>query len=311
MDFRRLKYFVTVAEELNIGRAAQRLHISQPPLTRQIHLLEEDMGVELFVRSSRGVELTQAGELFLEDARNIQTILAQAHEKAQKAAAGKLGRLDIGIFGTGIFSSIPKILRIFSESHPEVRLVLHNMNKDEQVDALLQKRIALGFNRFMKPHPEIVSRFIIREQMLLAVPDNHPLSQHSAVSFMELANYPLVLFPSGGRPNFVDRLLGLCAKRDFTPEILQIVDDPVLGMAHVAGGMGITLVPQSVSALKAPGVVYIPFNDEPSAHADLSCMFRRGDPSSVLKEFLASIQTFRQRESARQEIVPPEQGAAP
>ena len=87
MDFRRLKYFVTVAEELNIGRAAQRLHISQPPLTRQIHLLEEDMGVELFVRSSRGVELTQAGELFLEDARNIQTILAQAHEKAQKAAA--------------------------------------------------------------------------------------------------------------------------------------------------------------------------------------------------------------------------------
>lgn len=298
MDFRRLKYFVTVAEELNIGRAAQRLQISQPTLTRQIQLLEEDLGAALFVRLSRGVELTQAGELFVEDARNIQTILTQAHEKVQKAAVGKLGRLDIGVFGTGIFSAIPRILRIFSESHPDVQLMLHNMNKQEQIDALLQKRITLGFNRFMKPHPGIVSRFIIKEQLYLSVPDNHPLHQYSSVSFMELANYPLVLFPTGGRPNFVDRVLGLCARHDFTPEILQIVDDPVLGMAHVAGGMGITLVPDSVIALKPPGVVYIPFHDEPAAHVDLSCMFRRGDQSPVLKEFLAAIQTFRQQESA-------------
>lgn len=302
MDFRRLQYFITTAEERNIGRAAQRLHISQPPLTRQIRMLEEEIGAELFVRSARGVELTQAGEMFLEDARNILSFVAQSRDKAQKAAKGQLGRLDVATFGTGIYTTIPRILRIFTEQHPDVRVVLHTMTKSEQIDALLQKRIHIGFNRFLARHEELENRFIIKEQLYVAVQDQHPLYGQESVSIMELSRYPLILFPATGRPNFVDRIIELCAKRGFAPEISQIVEDPVIGLVLISSGVdnsqALALAPASIISLKPPGVNYLPIRDEPNAYIDLSCTYHRNDSSPVLREFLKAIQTFRLRESA-------------
>lgn len=301
MDFRRLQYFITVAEEGNIGRAAQRLHISQPPLTRQIRLLEEELNAELFVRTARGVELTQAGDMFLEDARNILTIMAQSRDKAQRAAQGSLGQLNIASFGTGIYSTIPKILRIFSESHPDVRIKVHIMGKAEQTEALLQKRIHIGFNRFLAQHEELENRFILREQLYLAVHDKNPLYQQESASFTELSRYPLILFPATGRPNFVDRILELCHKRHFTPDIVQIVDDPIVGLSLVSAGIGIALAPASIISLVPPAVRYIPFHDEPRAGIDFSCIYRRDDSSPVLHEFLKAIQSFRLQESLKSE----------
>ena len=158
MDFRHLKYFITVAEELNIGRAAARLHISQPPLTRQIQQLEEQLGVQLFVRTPKGVELTQAGALFLDEARNISTLLELAIERTKRAGQGKLGRLDIGIFGTSVLGAIPQILQRFRDEHPDVRVVLHTMSKHEQLAALRQRRITIGFNRMLTPQPDICTK---------------------------------------------------------------------------------------------------------------------------------------------------------
>ncbi len=140
MDLRHLRYFVAVAEEKNIGRAAVRLHISQPPLTRQIQQLEEDLGVQLFNRTPRGMELTPAGELLLDEARNIRSVVEQATERTQRAGQGKLGRLDIAVFGSGILDAIPKLLLTFSRAFPDVKVVLHNMNKEAQIQALRQKR---------------------------------------------------------------------------------------------------------------------------------------------------------------------------
>jgi DNA-binding transcriptional LysR family regulator len=293
MDLRQLKYFIAVAEELNIGRAALRLHISQPPLTRQIHQLEEDLGVQLFIRTPRGVELTQAGEMFLDEARNIRSLVDRALERTRRAGQGKLGRLDIGIFGTGIFDAIPRMLQLFRESHPDVRVVLNTMGKDEQIEALRQKRIMVAFNRIITPPPDLQTELIIRERLFLAVNETHPLSQQASVSFMELAKHPLVLFPTGARPNFVDRVIELCRHKGFDPDISQVVGDAVTGVALVAGGFGLTLVPRSATTLSLPGVVFRPFDDLDSATVDLSCIYRKDDESAVLHAFLASIRKFR------------------
>lgn len=160
MEFRQLKYFIAVAEELNIGRAATRLHISQPPLTRQMQQLEEELGAQLFVRTPRGVELTQAGELLLRDALTIRSLVQLAAERANQAGRGKLGKMDIGIFGTGILDLIPKILHAFRANHPDVQIVLHTMTKKEQIEALRQRRIAVGFNRMLAPLPDIASELV-------------------------------------------------------------------------------------------------------------------------------------------------------
>jgi len=153
MELRHLKNFIAVAEELSIGRAALRLHISQPPLTRQIQQLEADVGAQLLLRTPRGVELTDAGRAFVAEARNILALAEQATERAHKIGLGELGRIDVGIFGSGIFGIIPKMLLAYRQSYPGVNIVLHSMNKGEQVAALRQHRLNVGFNRLLQDAP--------------------------------------------------------------------------------------------------------------------------------------------------------------
>lgn len=129
MELRHLRYFIAVAEERNIGRAAARLHISQPPLTRQIQQLEEQLGVQLFNRTPRGMELTPAGELLLDEAKNINAVIEQATERTQRAGQGKFGRLDVAIFGSAILDTIPRLLADFRGAYPDVKVVLHSMHK--------------------------------------------------------------------------------------------------------------------------------------------------------------------------------------
>lgn len=296
MDLRHLKYFLAVAEELNLNRAAARLHISQPPLTRQIRALEEELGVDLFVRTAKGVELTQAGEMFRDDAANIRMLLEAAIDRVQRAGEGKLGRIDIAIFGSAIYDIIPHVLQEFQARRPGVRIVLHTMNKSEQVEALRQRRITAGFNRMTTPEPDIGSELVATERLILVVPEQHPLSRLDAVPFHELGNFPLVLFPNVGRPNFIDRVLDLCKQQGFTPEVAQEVGDPVTGIALVARGFGITLVPESaLTPLRFEGTVSRPLADAPQAVVDLSCLYRASDQSPLLKAFLEVVRAYRAR----------------
>ncbi|HJV24525.1 MAG TPA: LysR substrate-binding domain-containing protein [Aromatoleum sp.] len=294
MDLRHLRYFIAVAEEENIGRAAARLHISQPPLTRQIQQLEEELGVKLFNRTPKGMELTQAGELFLEEARNIRSVVEQATERTQRAGQGKLGRLDIAIFGSGILGTIPRLLLAFRNDYPEVKIVLHTMTKAEQIEALRQRRITVGFNRMLAPLPDLATELVATEPLLLAVNENHPLAQEESVPFRALADHPMVLFPTGARPNFVDKVMRLCEEAGFVPNVSQEVGDAVTGVALVAGGFGICLVPESVTALTLPGVVFRPLHDSPAnSRIDLSCLYRSDDQSPILAAFLDCVRSFR------------------
>lgn len=298
MDLRHLKYFITVAEEQNIGRAAARLFISQPPLSRQIKQLEQELGITLFERTPRGVELTQAGELFLKEARNILALVEQATEHAQQADQGKLGRLDIAIFGSAVLDTIPKVIKQFRAKYPNVKIVLHTMNKGEQLEALRQRRITVGFNRLLAPLPDIHSEQVSTEKLLAGIHEDDPLAQQDTIEFRALQNVPLILFPSGTRPNFIDKVIALCHDFGFTPNITQEVGDAVTGIALVASGFGVCLVPESTVNLKIPGVVYRPFADlPPSADIDLSCIFRADDNSPLLDAFLTTVREFRSHDT--------------
>lgn len=294
MDLRQLKYFIAVAQELNIGRAATSLNISQPPLTRQIQQLEEEIGVQLFIRTPKGVELTQAGEMLLNDAVNIRSLVEQAIERTQRAGQGKFGRLDVGVFGSGILQAIPRLLMSFSTAYPGVNIVLHAMGKTEQIEALRQRRITVGFNRMLTPLSDITSEVVITESLVVAVNSQHPLAKEQSIALKDLAGQPLVLFPNSGRPNFIDKVMELCQREGFVPEVAQEVGDAVTSIALVASGFGHCLVPESATAFKLPGVVYVPLKNAPHAIVDLSCMYRKDDKSPILDAFLEVVRSFKQ-----------------
>ncbi|MBF7729140.1 LysR substrate-binding domain-containing protein [Pseudomonas sp. N040] len=296
MDLRHIRYFIAVAEELNIRRASLRLHISQPPLTRQIQQLEEELGVQLFVRTPRGMELTPPGALFLTEARNIRAVVEQATERTQRAGQGKLGRLDIAIFGSGILDTIPKLLLEFRNAFPDVKVILHTMTKEAQIEALRQRRIDAGFNRFIEPFSDIANEIVTTEKLLLAVNEDHVLARETCVPFQALADHPLILFPAGTRNSFLDKVLSMCQQAGFIPQIAQEVGDTLTGVALVASNFGVCLVPESATVLALPGVVYRPLSDVPgNTQVDLNCIYRADDPSPILESFLDTVRNYRNR----------------
>lgn len=294
MELRHLTYFVAVAEEQHIGRAAQRLRLSQPPLTRQIHQLEAELGTPLFRRTARGMALTDAGEVFLADARTLLALADRAAQRAKLAGDGAIGRIDIAVFGTGIFGAIPVLLRDYRRRYPDVSIELHNMDKEEQLAALAERRIHLAFNRLMQPVPGLTSEVLLTEPLFVAAPNDHVLAARTAVGMAELDGQPLVLFPTGRRPSFIDRAYELCAAAGFEPEVVAEVPDVVHGIALVATGAGLCLVPRSATNLHLPGVVYRPLHVAPSEHTpqptvDLACVYRSDDTSPALARLLTSM----------------------
>lgn len=309
MDLRHLKYFIAVAEELSIGRAAARLHISQPPLTRNIKALEDELGVQLFIRTAKGVELTQAGELFKEEASNIRMLVEAAIDKVQRTGEGKLGRLDIGIFGSAIYDVIPKLLQAFKERLPGVNVVLHTMTKKEQIEALRQRRITLAFNRMTAPEPDIGRELVANERLFVALPDTHPLAAHAGVPLRALAGDPMIVFPNVGRPNFVDHVRELCHRHGFVPTISQEVGDAVTGIALVARGFGVTLIPESAAqALTFVGTVFRPLTEAADAEVDLIVLYRASDRSPLLHAFLEVVREYRQSQAKQPPPAPTTEG---
>lgn len=294
MDLRHIKYFLAVAEEKHLGNAAIRLHISQPPLTRQIKNLETELGVVLFNRTPKGMELTEAGELFKVEAQNIQSVIQQATERTQRAGKGQLGCLDVAIFGSGILDTIPILLLAFRKAYPDVTIALHTMGKNEQIEALRQRRINVGFNRILPISDDFESMLVTTEKLLIAINTNDPLSEMDEIPLKQLQDHPFILFPSDSRPNFADKITDLCIETGFTPQVTQIVGDAVTSISLVASGFGVCLVPESATTLTLPHVVYKPIVDlSKPACVDLSCIFRANDKSPILKAFLDTIESCR------------------
>ncbi len=288
MELRHLRYFVAVAEELHFGRAAARLFIAQPPLSQQIQQLERELGVSLFARTSRRVQLTPAGEAFLVEARHILEKVSLAADTAKRAARGDTGWLGIGFAASATYDLLPAVLHDFRAAFPEVSLSLQELNAAEQAAALGDKTIHVGFARPYVSRPESVVNARLREPFLAAFPEAYPLADSKPLRLSHLAGEPFISFPELPKPSYAETVRLACESAGFTPRVVQEVREMQTALSLVAAGFGVALLPASVRHLHRDGVVYRPLL-EPAPRTELAVVSRVDDPSPTLKNFLAIV----------------------
>lgn len=290
IELRQLRYFVTVADEMHFGRAAQRLHMTQPPLSQAIQQLEAALGgVQLFSRTSRSVALTPAGTALLPEARRILQQTAALPDLARRAASGASGRLSLAFVSTADYSVLPPVLREFREAYPDVEIDLREATTDVQIEELLQSRVDVGLLIPPLPdraRPQLDYLPVLTEPLILAVPKGlSVLRGKTKVALQALAEQPLVIFPRRIAPALHDAIVACYHEAGLTPRIGQeaIQMQTIIGL--VSAGMGIALVPQSVSNLKRPGVEYRPLADR-TPLVETGLAWRRDNASPVLRAFL-------------------------
>lgn len=292
MDLRQLNYFIAVAEERHLGRAAARLCLSQPPLTRQIQALEEELGVQLFHRTPRGMSLTQAGETLLKDAVSIRSMVTAASERAHRAGRGQMGRIDVGVYGSSIFGVVPRVLARFSDEHPQVQLALNHTQAWEQVAALRQGRVLMVFERWLPDEPDVEIELLAREPVFLAVNDRHLLASCDTVDVGALRDETFIV---GMAPTMAARTLTLCREHGFEPRFAPPASDIVMATLLAATGVGVTLVPASMANVRFPGIEYRPLQSP--AFMDVNCYYLRHERSPLLAAMLETVRAFRATES--------------
>lgn len=287
MELRHLRYFIAVAEELHFSRAAERLHMAQPPLSQQIQQLETELGVELFHRKTkRQVQLTAAGQVFLQEAYRLLGQLEQAIEITRRTGRGEIGQLRIGFISSVTYDVLPAILREFRAQFPDVELVLQELTTTEQEQALLHHRIQVGF-----VHPPLIDELlswecIQRQPLVVALPETHPLAQQEQLSVRSLSNESFILFPRYLSAGLYDQILRLCQQQgSFTPKVAQeaIQMQTIIGL--VSAGMGIAIVPSSLQNLQRSGVVYRAVEEE-TPLVEIAVARRKEEETPVLRKFL-------------------------
>lgn len=298
MELRHLRYFVAVAEELHFRRAAERLHMSQPPLSQQIRQLEEEVGAQLLVRNQRKVELTAAGVVFLERAREILDSVEDAARQARRVQRGEVGRLAVGFVGSAMYSFVPELLRGFRESAPDIALRLHELGTTEQLRQLEDGRLDVGFVRAPGRRPGLTLETVLEEQIVVALPDVHPLAQRPVLALGDLAGESLVLLTRAGSPGLRAALADALAELGGEERIAQEVAEMQTVIGLVAAGVGLSLVPESVRALVRHGVTYRPLADAAPV-VRLAMAWRANDNSSVLRRFLAEARAAAPTEGER------------
>ena len=298
MDLRQMKYFLALAEELNFGRAATRLHMAQPPLTRQIRALEEELDTVLFVRTTKGVELTAAGQALLEEVPNILSLATRARERTQRAGQGLIGQLDVGLFGSGVLDVIPRLLAGFHRARPDVRIALHNLTKAEQLQALRERRITIGFNRLVPAEPGLLVQTVLQEKLVVALPDTHRLCARSEIALHELDGEPMISYPNTPLPGLAQEVANAFHREGLRLNVVQSVEDVLTCVALVAGGFGACITTQSAMRLRLPGVEYRPLRSRHLRDIELSCLYRTDDASPVLAAFLEVVRDFAAAERA-------------
>lgn len=299
MDLRDMRYFLAVAEEGHMGRAANRLHLSQPPLTRHIQALEEKLGVPLFLRTPKGMALTEAGLTLLQEVPNLLELAQQAAERTRLAGQGWIGRLDVGLFGSGVLDVIPRILAQFHQARPDVKIVLHNLTKDAQLQALRERRITVGFNRLVPAAPDISTMTVLRESLMVALPAAHPLSVLPSLRIRDLANVPLILYPNVPMRGLAQEVSDAFHAEGVPLRVEQEVEDVLTAVALVSAGFGMAVTTQSASNLRLPGVAFRPLHSSQLKELELSCLYRTDDRSRALQAFLEVVRSFAASHSPR------------
>jgi DNA-binding transcriptional LysR family regulator len=285
MELRHLRYFVTVAEELHFGRAAARLHISQPPLSMQIRALEEELGVVLLKRTQRQVALTQAGHALLQEARQILARVEQAVLVTRRAGRGEIGELSVGFISVADYNVLPVVLREFRRRYPLVNLNLREATTDLQARDLVAGRLDVGFVLPPLTEPALESVPILREPLIAALPEKHPLARKPGKLALEkLRDAPFILFPRPNAPGLYDDVVSCCRAAGFSPRVEQEAIQMQTIVSLVSAELGVALIPASLTNLRRTGVVYKALRQE-SPLTEIHLAWRRGDELPALKVF--------------------------
>jgi DNA-binding transcriptional LysR family regulator len=291
MELRHLRYFVAVAEELNFGRAARRLHIAQPPLSRQIRDLEREIGTPLFDRGSRGVELTHAGRAFLPEVRLALAQAERAQRAALRAASGETGRLRVGFVEAATHSGIlPDVLSFFRMHLPGIGLSLLEMDSAQQSEALREGRIDLGIaggapvdgDRWLHAEP------VFHEPLVLAVSTDHALAARKRVALEELGGEAFIFIPRYTAPALYDEIIARCRDAGFSPRVVQEAAGWHTMVSLVSAGVGVAFVPRSLARLHDTGVAFRPVRDL-SVNLEMTALWRQGEKSPVRDRFVTTL----------------------
>ncbi len=294
MELRQLHYFLAVAEELNFGRAAQRLNIAQPPLSRQIRQLEQELGVQLFHRTSRRVELTEVGNVFLEEARRILKQVEQSIQVTQRASQGEIGRLSVAFEGSSAYDIIPTALKTYRERFPDVELVVLSMTTEKQVEALHEDRIQVGFvvPPLQGQVQDLFVEAVLQEPLVLALPEDHPLAAQSKVKVRSLANEAFIMGQRNSGCGLYDQVIAACRRAGFSPNVTQEVNEMQVLLGLVAADLGVAILSGSAKQFQRSGVVYRELQPA-SSEVALASAWRKDSQSSVLQAFLEVIRGIK------------------
>ncbi len=295
MELRHLRYFVAVAEELNFRRAAERLSMAQPPLSQQIHDLEQELGVQLFNRSNRAIQLTVAGRVFLTDAYQILAQSDMAIHRAQRANKGELGQLTLGYTSLIHNPLFPAVLRLHRERYPEVELILRDLVTIEQMQQLSTNTLDVSFATHASfaitslEQETLSQEVVLREPMVALLPSNHRLAQQSEIPLADLANESWIWFARPFDPTTYDYMMRLFEQVGFRPNVTQEINQQQIILSLVIAGFGISLAPRSITSIaKGADVAFVDVVD-PTPIVEFNIIWRHTDASPVLQTFLATV----------------------
>lgn len=313
MELRHLRYFVAVAEELHFGHAASRLNTSQPSLSQQIRNLERELKVDLLLRTKRHVELTPAGQRFLQEARAILSSAERAAGLARETARGESQKLVVGISPETDWLFLGKVLRLFGEHAPFVEVLFQNLTPEAQVDSLRGGQIDVGFVGLPLEAEGLITETTGRVRLMVALPQKHPMARNSPLKLEELSKEAYILWPRHLSPGSYDHLLSVFRRAGFGAPIAMEGGIPstrtVLGM--IAAGLTIALVDPALQQMAAPGVVFRPLADR-GVFSETGVIYRRADPSPILASFLHELRaTPRLRPGSAAVASVPNQRKAP
>jgi DNA-binding transcriptional LysR family regulator len=279
VELRQLRYFLMVAKEQNFTRAAEKLHIAQPPLSRQIQQLEEQLGVVLFERGSRPVRLTDAGRVLFNQAAHVLESVDEITNMAQRLRDAERPQLRVGLVPSTLYGKLPDVIRRYRAARPQVELVPLEMMTLEQIVALKEGRIDVGFGRIPFDDPAVERTLLRNERLVVAMPANHLwAARRGAIALAQMATEPLIVYPKVPRPSYADQVLKLFRDRDLRPPVIHEVKELQTALGLVAAETGVCIVPASVERLRRDNVVYRPIND-PAAVSPIIMSTRKGDPS--------------------------------
>lgn len=301
MDLRQLRYFDAVAELCHFGQAAERLHLAQPALSQAIRRLEADLDVQLFRRTTRSVELTDAGAFFHHEVRRILADLDASVSGARNIAGGHSGLLRLGFTGTSAYTQMSPLTRLIRSAHPAVALeVQTDLLTPNQVELLLDGRLDLGVLRSPVMEDGVETRHILDEPLILALPADHRLAHESGLELADVAPEDFIAY-ADTRSVVYEAMITSCRRAGFTPRIAQRAASTAASVALVGAGLGVTLVPESVRSMELRGVVFRDLQDADSI--DLSLAWRTDEPTPLVTSVLDTLEThgfFANRTSAEE-----------